>query len=131
MTNQPPHNQPPDLLDGLVEQLLICGGVLSQMINHMVESFGDGSTPPDAPEVLEVAHELIHAVIGPVAARHRAADIESASTIIDEVVTEITEEIYFVDNRHSDENGGFDGDGPACRPPRGLGAGPLRDLPRR
>jgi hypothetical protein len=97
MTNQPQPNQPRDVLDELVEHILICGGVLSQMVNHMVEcEAARGGEPAGSPQVLEVAHELIRSVLGPVTARHRAAELETASVIIDEVTTEICEEIFFV-----------------------------------
>jgi hypothetical protein len=120
MTDQPHPNHSRDVLDELVEHILICGGVLSQMINHMVECQAASGSEPAGPEVLEIAHELIRSVLGPVTARHRAADIETASVIIDEVTTEICDEIFFVE----------DGAQP-CKPPRMVGLGPLSDLPRR
>jgi hypothetical protein len=121
MTNQPHPNQPRDVLDELVEQLLMCGGVLSQMINHMAEYEASGRSAPDTPPLLEVAHELIRSVLGPVSARHPGAELEAAAQIVEEVTTEICDEIFFVD----------DSDGPPCKPPRMVGLGPLSDLPRR
>jgi hypothetical protein len=121
MSTQPHPNQPRDVVDELVEQLLGIGGVLSQMISHMAAFEASGRSAPDAPPVLEVAHELIRSVIGPVIARHPAADLETATTIVDEVTTEICDEIFFVG----------DVDELPCRPPKSVGNGRPSDRPRR
>jgi len=47
--------QPPDALDELVEQLLECGAVLSQIISHMVRFQAGGRAAPDAAPIPEVA----------------------------------------------------------------------------
>jgi DNA-binding ferritin-like protein len=94
MTQNHSSQSPSDVLDELVERLLICGGVLSQMITTMAKSSAEHGVPADSPQVLDVAHELIRSILGPVTARHPAAEIETAAAIVDEVTTEICEEIY-------------------------------------
>jgi hypothetical protein len=88
--------QPPDVLDQLVAQLLSCGGVLSQIIGQMVKFEGSGRSDADAAPIPEVAHSLIRGVLEPVEKRHSKRDIKVAARIVDEVTTRICEEIYVV-----------------------------------
>lgn len=109
------------MLDELAEQLLICGGVLSRMVTGMVDYEAEHGVPPGSPHVLEVAHELIRSLLGPVAARHPASEIEAAVAIVDEVTTEICEEIYVVDPDFK----------PECEGRRVAGLRSRRSTPRR
>jgi hypothetical protein len=87
---------PIDPLDELVEQLLDCGAVLSQMIGHMVEFGAAGRTAPDAPPIGEIAHKLIRDVIGGVRRRHSKRDVRVAAEIVEQVTSTIAQEIYLV-----------------------------------
>jgi hypothetical protein len=84
------------MLDELATQLLECGGVLSQIISHMVESQAAGRSAPDAAPIPEVAHTLIREVIEGVAATHPAAEIKTAAAIVEEATNAISENIFFV-----------------------------------
>jgi hypothetical protein len=132
MTDSNASPQPRDVVDELVEQLLICGGVICQLVTGMVEDAAHGAGV-DTASILDDAHELIRNVLGPVTARRPASELEMAAVIVDEVTTEICEELYApaeLSLRHQRSNretrdgegyiyGGGDGDGRACRRPWG------------
>jgi hypothetical protein len=84
------------MLDELTTQLLACGGVLSQIISHMVQTEAAGRSAPDAAPIPEVAHALIREVIGTMAAAHPAAEIKMTASIIGEITNAISENIFFV-----------------------------------
>jgi len=89
-------SHPPDALDQLVTELLDCGGVLSQMISHMVEFQAAGRSAPDAAPIPEVAHSVIRSVLGDVGKRHSKRDIKVAAAIVKQATASICEEIYYV-----------------------------------
>jgi hypothetical protein len=88
-------SQPPDALDELATQLLECGGVLSQIISHMVQFQAAGRSAPDAAPIPEVAHSLIRSVLRDVGKRHSKRDIKVAAAIVKQSTASICEEIYF------------------------------------
>jgi hypothetical protein len=91
-----PH-QPPDALDGLVASLLDCGGVLSQIISHMVRLEASGRAAPYAAPIPEIAHSLIRSVANPVGRRHSKRDISVAARIVTEMTQVMSDEVYAVD----------------------------------
>jgi hypothetical protein len=96
MTDHIDSSQPADGLDDLVTQLLECGGVLSQIISHMVRFQAAGRSAPDAAPIPEVAHSLIRSVLGGVAKRHSKRDIKVAAAIVKQATAAICDEIYYV-----------------------------------
>ena len=96
MTDQSTSNGARDPLDDLVSELLECGGVLSQIISHMIEFEASGKSAPDAAPIPEVAHSLIRSVIGHVQLRNSRGHIRAAARIVGEVTEAICNEIYFV-----------------------------------
>jgi hypothetical protein len=96
MTNHNPSLHTPDALDQLVDELLGCGAVLSQMIGHMVEFESSGRTAPDAAPIPEVAHELIRGVSKHVAHRYSRRDIKTAAKIVKDVTDAICSEVIYV-----------------------------------
>jgi hypothetical protein len=97
MTDHIDSSPPPDALDDLTTQLLECGGVLSQIISHMVEYQAAGRSAPDAAPIPEVAQSLIRSVLGGVGKRHSKRDIKVAARIVKEATASICEEIFFVE----------------------------------
>lgn len=95
MTN--PHPAPlPDVLDELVEQLLEIGGVLSQIITQMVEFQASGRSAPDSVPIPEMAHRLIHDVIGEIRKQHSKRDVRVAAEIVKEATALICENLFYV-----------------------------------
>jgi hypothetical protein len=83
-------------LDELAKQLLECGGVLSQIISHMVRYQPRGDPPPDLAPIPEVAQSLIRDVLDEVGKRHSKRDIRVAAAIVAEATRAISENIFFV-----------------------------------
>ena len=96
MSDIPHPNHTRDALDELVKNLLICVGTVSLMINDIIDSAVSGRGAAGERPFDEVAHELILSAIGPIGARHRGADIEIVAAVIDEVTTEICENVFAV-----------------------------------
>jgi hypothetical protein len=96
MTDHVDSSQPADGLDDLVTQLLECGGVLSQIISHMVRFQAAGRSAPDAAPIPEVAHSLIRSVLGGIGKRHSKRDIKVAAAIVKQATAAICDEIYYV-----------------------------------
>jgi hypothetical protein len=96
MTTHRRSSQQPDPLDALTEQLLECGGVLGQIISHMVEFEASGQSSPDAAPIHDVARLLIRDVIGGLASRHSATEISAAAAVVDEATEAISKDIFFV-----------------------------------
>jgi hypothetical protein len=96
MTDHVDSSPPPDALDDLTTQLLECGGVLSQIISHMVQFQAAGRSAPDAAPIPEIAHSLIRGVLGGVGKRHSKRDIKVAAAIVKQATASISNEIYFV-----------------------------------
>jgi hypothetical protein len=93
------HDQPSTSshpLDELAKQLLECGGVLSQIISHMVRFQPRGEPPPDLAPIPEVAQTLIRGVLEEVGKRHSKRDIRVAAAIVREATRQIGENIFFV-----------------------------------
>lgn len=86
------HHSSAGALGALVEQLLVCGGVLSQIVNHMVqwESAGDAVPIPAA------LQELLHGVLEPLASTHSKSELETMTVILAEVTEAICDEMFFV-----------------------------------
>ena len=83
-------------LDELAKQLLECGGVLSQIISHMLRFPPSGEPPPDLAPIPETAQSLIRSVLDEVGKRHSKRDIGLAAAIVAEATREIGENIFFV-----------------------------------
>ncbi len=96
MTDQSVVNHPPDALDELVSELLGCGAVLSQIINHMVAFEASGRSEPGLAPIPDVAHGLIRGVLDGLKKHHSKADIRTAAAIVGEVTDAIGEQIFFV-----------------------------------
>jgi hypothetical protein len=96
MTDHFHSSQSPDALDDLTTQLLECGGVLSQMISHMLQFQASGRSAPDAAPIPEVAHTLIRSVLDGVKKRHSKRDIKVAAAIVKEATAAICDDIFYV-----------------------------------
>ena len=97
MNDHDASSHPPDALDELVTELLECGGVLSQVIGHMVRFQAAGRSNPDAAPIPEVAHSLIRSVLRDVGKRHSKRDIKVAAAIVKQATASICDEIYCVE----------------------------------
>ncbi len=97
MTKQPnPHgSQGP--LDELVDALLECGGVLSQIISHMVAFEASGQSAPDAAPIPDVAHSLLHDVLAELHERYGDQAVEIAAQIVNDAPTLISDNIFMLD----------------------------------
>jgi hypothetical protein len=96
MSDQDDALEPGDALDELVTQLLGCSGVLSQMINHMVQFQASGRSASDTAPIPTVAHTLIRSAILKPMERRPEGEIRAAAVIIEEVMNAICEEIFIV-----------------------------------
>jgi hypothetical protein len=96
MTPRQKSHQPSSAHDELVQKLLDCGGVLSQIVSHMVESEWSGRSAPDAAPIPEVAHELVRSVTTDLMRRHTEQEIRVAAVIVGEVEEAICNDIFFV-----------------------------------
>ena len=96
-------------LDDLVDRLLDCGAVLSQIIATMVKFDESGRSSPVAAPIPETANALIRSVIGRVRERHSRRDIRVAASIVQAVTDAICEEIYIVAPEAFDELGAESG----------------------
>ena len=96
MTDHNHSHQSPDVLDELTTQLLACGGILSQIVGHMVETEASGGSAPDAAPIPAVAHAVIRDAIEALNTRHSKAEIKIAAVILDEVANVMCENIFFV-----------------------------------
>jgi hypothetical protein len=97
MNDQPESVHTFDPLDKLTAQLLECGGVLSQIVGHMVKFEASGHAAPDLAPIPEVARTLIRVVLDELRKRHSRRDILVAAKIVAEATETICENIFFVD----------------------------------
>jgi hypothetical protein len=93
---------PADPVDELVDELLGCGAVLSQIIAHMVESRNAGRSAPEAAPIPEMAHSLIYSAVHGVVKQHSKRDIRGAASIVSQATEAICEEIFFVNANAED-----------------------------
>jgi hypothetical protein len=96
MTDHHHSAKPQDAVDQLVAELLDCGGVLSQIISHMVQFEASGRSAPDAAPIPEVAHSLIRDVLGDLRKRHSKRDIAVAAAIVNEATAAICNDLFAV-----------------------------------
>src|SRR5438874_5940392 len=82
MTDHLAQLPPGNALDELVDQLLECGGVLSQIVGHMVRAEASGLSSPDAAPIAEVAHDVIRDAVSEKMARYGAADLTAAARVV-------------------------------------------------
>ncbi len=94
--NHSPHTRPTVALDALIAELIVCGGVLSQIVANMAEFEAAGLSAPDSPPIGDVLHKLLSDVLEPVAKPHPAAEIETASVLLREITETICTEIFVV-----------------------------------
>ena len=81
-------------MEELVDRLIDCGGVLSQMVQHGLEweaRRGPGLEPP--PDTLA---PLIRSVVGDVRRQYSKRDIVVAAKIVDQMTATIASEIFLV-----------------------------------
>ena len=83
-----PHHFSQDPLDRLVAQLLGCGGVLSQLIQGMIDWEAEHPPPPDAVPIPETAHKLVREVLDEVRKRYSRGQVAMAARIV-ELATEL------------------------------------------
>jgi hypothetical protein len=80
----------------LAGQLLGCGAVLSQIVDHMVRTRAAGKSAPDTAPIPTVAHELIGGVIADLARRHSDEELKAAAAIVCEATDAICSDVYLV-----------------------------------
>src|ERR1700678_1688675 len=87
----------PDPIDELATQLLECGGVLSQIVCHMVVHEATGLSAPGEVPIPETAHTVISEVLRRVRKNHSKRDIRVASAIVKQAAEVISEEVLLVE----------------------------------
>jgi hypothetical protein len=90
---------PSDALDELVDQLLNCGGVLSQIVGHMIKAQAAHGADPNAVPVYEVAHAAIREALGDLPGRHSGRDLETAARIVEEATNAICQNVTLLPTR--------------------------------
>jgi hypothetical protein len=88
-----------DLLSTIAMQLLGMTALISIIINQMAEL---DASELSGPELLQVHHDTrfaIREMLDELGARHPAAEIASASAIIDDVIEMIAESVFIEDAR--------------------------------
>ncbi len=96
MTDQVADSKPRDALDELVDQLLDCGAVLSQIVGQMIKAEAAGLSAPDAAPIPEVAHGMIRDVLQDLPGRHTNHDLTTAATIVEQATHAMCENIFIV-----------------------------------
>jgi hypothetical protein len=96
MTDQIPDSPPSDKLDELVDQLLDCGAVLSQIVGHMIRADSAGLSAPDAAPIPEVAHGVIRDALQDLPERHPDHDLAAAATIVEQATHAMCRNIFIV-----------------------------------
>jgi hypothetical protein len=90
-----PHHFSQDPLDRLVAQLLDCGGVLSQLIQGMLDWEAEHPPPPDAVPIPETAHKLVRGALDDVRKQFSRGQVGTAARIV-ELATELIANNIFV-----------------------------------
>ena len=96
MTDHLAPSHPADALDELIDQLLNCGGVLSQIVGHMVKSQATGQAAPDAAPIPEAAHTVLRDALSDLVLRHRTDSLEMAARIVEEATNAICANVFLV-----------------------------------
>jgi hypothetical protein len=97
MTDLPvPHNPRDGALDALVANLIDCGGVLSQIVNHMLRFEQAGLSAPDSAAPPAVLHGLLVGVLDPVAKRYSTASVKTTARLLEEAAHTICDEVFMV-----------------------------------
>jgi hypothetical protein len=92
------HPFPQDpLLEELANQLLECGGVLSQIISGMVRWEAEFGSPPEAAPIPDVARSLVADVLRDVRRKHSKRDLKVAASIVQESTQAICDGMFAVD----------------------------------
>lgn len=94
--SEPSEPERPAPLDDLIDELLDCGGVLSQIITAMVEFQAGGRAAPDQAPTPEIAHSVIRGVSGGLAERFSPADLETTATVVHELTEALCSELFVV-----------------------------------
>jgi hypothetical protein len=89
-------SKPTDALDELTEQLLACGGPLSQIVGQMIKTQASGRSAPNAAPFPAVAHTVIRDAISALAERHQDHELKAAADIVSEATNEICENVFLV-----------------------------------
>jgi hypothetical protein len=100
-----PHSPGGDSVDALVAQVVDCGAVMSQIVNHMVASQSSGRTAPDAPPIPVVLHELLRGVLEPLVKTLAPSKIRQTTTMLEAITKTISEEIFLVPLDDDDDHG--------------------------
>jgi hypothetical protein len=94
----PIHPSPRDaVLQELADQLLDCGGVLSQIVSGMVQWQAAGLGHPDAAPIPEAARSLVADVLKEIRPKHSRRDLKVAAAIVKEATEAICDNVYGVD----------------------------------
>lgn len=109
MSESSPSASPPTAIDLLVEELLGCGAVLSQIVSGMLEFEASGRAANGLAPIPEIAHGLIVSVLQDVRNGHSRRDIRVAATIVGQVTEAIAENIFAVSPEFFDELKGESG----------------------
>ena len=88
--------QSSDELDELTVELLDCGGVLSQIIGHMVRFEAAGRSAPGAASIPAAAHSLARSTLIVLRRRHSRRDLKIAAAIVKEATEAIYEGILLI-----------------------------------
>ena len=95
MEPQPTSNHRAAVLDELVSELLVCGMVLSQLIDGMAEWEMTHGCNPDAPPLTQIAHSLVSGVAAD-RVGHPKRDLRVSAAIVREITAAVREDIYVV-----------------------------------
>lgn len=90
------HHSSAGALGALVAQLIVCGGVLSQIVNHMVQWEPADGSAGDAVPIPAALQELLRGVLEPLASTHSTSELEAITVILAEVTETICDEVFFV-----------------------------------
>jgi hypothetical protein len=92
---------PSKALGELGEQLLLAGGLLSQIINTMITAAYAPEEPPEFAPIPEIAHALICDTMHELESRYTADDLIFAATVVRDATAAIGENVFFVNPEES------------------------------